>query len=236
MKKQIIKFIPTLNMEIDYYPKPAKSKVPIWYKEIKPYVENVAGYTGNDNNLHYVDSGSIKKCMPVFDAITSGYLIFSQIDIRVSQQESKPYYEWSMNKPIDFHPQIQATNHPYVKYEGDVAKFLSFCGIKTPPGYSCFFTSPMHEEIPFKIFEGVVDTDNYHGAVNFPFVLKDPNWEGIIPAGTPIAQVIPFKRTEWKMELGNEDDLIKVFKQELSLRSTFFNNYKKRWWVKKSYE
>lgn len=236
MKKQIIKFIPTLDMEIEHYPKPAKNKIPNWYKETESYLKNVSPYVGDDNSVHYIDSASIKKCMPVFDAITSGYIIFSQIDIKVSQKNGKPYYEWSMQKPIEFHPKNQAINHPYVKYDADVAKFISYWGIKTSPGYSCFFTTPVHQDLPFRIFEGVVDTDDYNVSVNFPFVLKDPKWEGLIPAGTPIAQVIPFKRSEWKMEIGNEKDIKKMLKQETSLRATFFNSYKKRWWVKKTYE
>jgi hypothetical protein len=29
---------------------------------------------------------TIKKCIPVFDAITAGYILYTQVDIQVSQQ------------------------------------------------------------------------------------------------------------------------------------------------------
>ena len=30
--------------------------------------------------------------------------------------------------------------------------------------------------------------------INFPFVWNEPNFKGIVPAGTPLMQVIPIKR------------------------------------------
>jgi hypothetical protein len=43
---------------------------------------------------------------------------------------------------------------------------------------------------------GIVDSDKYHGAGNIPFFLKE-EFEGLIPKGTPYAQIIPIKRAEW---------------------------------------
>jgi hypothetical protein len=77
--------------------------------------------------------------------------------------------------------------------------------------------------------EGVVDTDTYNAPVNFPFVLKNVNFEGLIPAGTPIAQVIPFKREEWKMQIGTEKDLEKQSDSIKGLRSKMFDSYKSQY-------
>jgi hypothetical protein len=66
--------------------------------------------------------------------------------------------------------------------------------------------------------------------------LKDPNWRGLIPAGTPIAQVIPFKRENYKMEISNEEaDIGAIEKATKRLKSVFVNGYKDKFWVKKEY-
>ena len=85
---------------------------------------------------------------------------------------------------------------------------------------------PVHRDSVFSILEGIVDTDNYNAPVNFPFVLNDVKYEGLIPAGTPMAQVIPFKREAWKMEIGEESNLIEQTKTTNLLKTRFFDSYK----------
>jgi len=85
----------------------------------------------------------------------------------------------------------------------------------------------------FEILEGIVDTDNYSAPVNFPFVLKNSTEEFLIPAGTPIAQVIPFKRDEWESTfVEDKDEPMKVANY---LNSHFFDRYKRLFWERKSY-
>jgi hypothetical protein len=45
-----------------------------------------------------------------------------------------------------------------------------------------------------------VDTDEYDGEINVPFVFKE-GWSGILPVGTPMFQVIPFERHHWESEI-----------------------------------
>jgi len=108
-------------------------------------------------------------------------------------------------------------------------------GIKTPPGYSCLFVQPLHRESVFTIMPGIVDTDTYNNPVNFPFVLNDTKFQGIIPAGTPIAQVIPFKRDSWRMSLGGEEDVKQSKRQLGSIRTVFFEGYKLKFRQPKEY-
>ena len=82
----------------------------------------------------------------------------------------------------------------------------------------------MHQESsPIKVFEGIVDTDQQH-IMNFPFVYKDPEFEGIIPAGTPIVQVIPFKREKWTMDFDNKIDIktLEGFKRKIGSKKCQF--------------
>lgn len=91
------------------------------------------------------------------------------------------------------------------RFEGvdKILKLHSPWGVKTPRGYSCLFKNPSNNfSNPITIFEGIVDTDTYHNLVAFPFFVSDLNLEEyIIKAGTPICQIIPFKREKFQASL-----------------------------------
>ena len=89
-------------------------------------------------------------------------------------------------------------------------------------------------DLPFYTLGGVLDTDKWGEAGNHPFLLKK-GFEGIIPKGTPIVQVIPFKRENWKAKVttNSKDNLyIKKLRQK---DSVFKGWYKKFAWSNKSY-
>lgn len=114
-------------------------------------------------------------------------------------------------------------------------KFNNPWAIKTPKGYSTLFVQPFHRESIFTILPGIVDTDIYTAPVNFPFVINDPDFEGYIKEGTPIAQVIPVKRDEWIMEIGNSEDYVQQNAITQKLQTRFFDRYKSMFWDKKEY-
>jgi hypothetical protein len=232
-----IKFVALYNNVIEMFsPKPASECLPDWYKIQQPYT--------NNNIRSEKKTATIKKCIPVFDAITSGYIIFTCMDIKVSSNENVPYYEWAssfnkgstMDPAIEFHENKQADQHALLQNLSFIPKFTNPWSIQTPKGYSVLFTTPMHRDLPFQILPGIVDTDRYAAQINFPFFLKDPNWTGIIPAGTPIVQVIPFKRESWKKSFGGEKEKQKVLKSLNTIIPFFYNAYKNIFWVKKSFK
>ncbi len=229
-----IKFIEVVRTDAAYRPVPASKLVPDWYKDMDSYVGKRKIPTEDAKS-----QGTMKKCMPLFDSITSGYLILLPCDIYVSQKDGFPYFQWASHpvELISFHPLEQVHTYPKIAHYR-VPKFNNIWGIKTSPGYSCLFTTPIHRDLPFSIFTGVVDTDQYHIPVTFPFLLNDPNYEGYIYAGTPIAQVIPFKRTSWVLEIeeASEKTLLENNKQTLSLQSSWYESYKSKWWHKKEYK
>ena len=213
-------------------PQLASKLIPEWYK-------NMPSYIGGEKKVDITMGQTLatsKRCMPVFDAITAGYIIKSPADVQVSLKDGLQYFEWANFSLIDFHPIDQAPGHPAQKANHAYPKWKNYWSVKTPKGYSTLFVQPMHRESIFTILPGIVDTDNYYVPVNFPFVVNDPNFEGIIPKGTPIAQVIPFKRESWKMKFGGE----KVFKeQENQLThnlTLFFDKYKKMFRQPKEYK
>jgi hypothetical protein len=259
MKKEIkVTFTDTLGIPKEYYPKPASKYIPEWYSQMNSYFNDKKIPDGLGGT-----TATIKRCMPVFDAINSGYIISTPCDVWVRQglvtenekeinknlenldsddknlniNLKQPYYEWSNFNIIEFHPIKQAPTHP--NNTGHIVaypKWTNPWSIKTPPGYSVAFVQPWHRESIFTILPGIVDTDNYTAPVNFPFVLNDINFEGLIPAGTPIAQIIPFKRDSWKMEIGKEEDLINQKKISVLLKSKFFDAYKIFFRQKKEYK
>lgn len=211
-------------------PQPASKLVPDWYKNTASYVneEKKPGGAGNT-------SATIKRCMPVFDAITAGYIISSPADVWVSIKDGMQWFEWSDFGLISFHPIEQAPEHPNRKPFA-YPKWNNPWSISTPKGYSTLFVQPFHRESVFTILPGIVDTDQYTPPVNFPFVINDPSFEGLIPKGTPIAQVIPFKRESWNMNIGGKKDLEAQAKISKKLQSKFFDRYKNMFWSKKEYK
>lgn len=217
-----IKFTPIALVLDQYKPQPASKFIPEWYKDMPSYFNKD---TNEKSDTPIPNGITIKKCMPVFDSITSGYIIPTPVDLFVSTVNDAPWYEWPSHGFIDFHPIMQAPDHPQ-KNNFPYPKFINPWAIQTPPGYSCLFVSPFHRDLPFTIMPGIVDTDNYNNPVNFPFILNDTKFNGLIPAGTPMAQVIPFKRDSWSMAFGNQKDLKKINDFQQTFRSHFFNNYK----------
>ena len=210
-------------------PKSASKLIPDWYKNTQSYVSGERKPAGNGKS-----SATIKRCIPVFDAITAGYIIELPADVFVSIRDGQQWFEWSDFGLINFHPIEQAPEHPDKKPFA-YPKWINYWAITTPKGYSTLFVQPFHRESVFTILPGIVDTDQYTAPVNFPFIINDPTFEGLIPKGTPIAQVIPFKRDSWTMKLGNKKDLEIQAKVAKRLQNKFFDRYKSMFWTKKEY-
>jgi hypothetical protein len=233
-----IKFTATHEVAKFHPPVPSSNLIPDWYKETKSYFS----YDGTEKKPfeNGEKSGTIKRCMPVFDVITSGYLILLPVDVFVTLRlndigEKEQVLSWASANVINFHPVEQADKHP--KSGGfALPKFINYWIVETPKGYSSLFIPPAHRKAPFEILPGIVDTDHYKAQVNFPFALTDKNFEGLIQAGTPIAQVIPFKRDSWKMKIGGEKEIQEQAKIEHRLFSTFFDAYKKMFRQSKEYK
>ena len=227
MKKHIT-FTNILNLDF-FPPKPATKEIPEWYKDTPEYIGGLK-IIFNDG----IFSQTIKKCIPIFDTITAGYILYTQVDVQISIQNNEHHYTWPDQQPISWHPIEQAPLYP-LKNKGEYPKWNNPYAITTPPGYSVLFTPPMHRESIFTILPGIVDTDKYKSPVQFPFIFNDLNWEGIIPAGTPMAQVIPFKRESWQYKIGSDDEIKEQEKVHKKLRTKFFNSYKQQFWSKKEY-
>lgn len=231
----IIEFKPVLDNTYFIEPKPAIESLPDWYKKSKTFLNNKKYhmlFPTQKTDITY------KKCAPFLDALGFGYFIFLNHDLYVDQTgESEYYIQWRIpdKPPVGSLQQDQITGmlideNIYSKFP---YRWHNLFYIKTKPGYSCLITHPLNRfDLPFVTLSGVVDTDKHGIDISFPFLLKN-NFNGIIEKGTPIAQIIPFKRENWKMKIG------KVYKENFYKTEEFLsyslNAYRKLSWSRKSY-
>jgi hypothetical protein len=63
-------------------PKPASDYIPEWYKKAKPYLSPDGKKAPT---LDGTPAATIKRCMPIFDMMTAGYIIETPYDIYVGK-------------------------------------------------------------------------------------------------------------------------------------------------------
>jgi hypothetical protein len=233
--KHIITFTDIDNPEgVLEKPRPASEFIPEWYKNAKTYLHPSGKQKLIDDGSPY---SSVKKCMPVFDMMTAGYIMQTPYDIYITQTPDGPYFQWGEMKAIHFQSMEQTQNHPYFRDINYAARIIHPWSIKTPKGWSIMVMEPQHHEPgPIAVSSGIVDTDKHQMPFNIFLKLRDSNFEGVIEAGTPLVQIIPFKRQDWESRLGKEKDKdnIKVYSRKWNTR--FFDQYKKMSWSRKSYK
>jgi hypothetical protein len=250
----------TFNDFLDCYPIPASSAIPNWYKECPVLVDSSLSKPRTKCCIFSKNSSStnttFKNCTPFLDGISSGYILRLPIDVQFRYTD-KGFIDFGFRIPAiasdeDLSPYELITTHHEGQHPGLpnlninnnlkplVFKFNLNFSIKTPTGYSTFYTHPINRyDLPFMVYSGVVDTDRYNIPVQFPFQItynfKHEEDILIIPRGTPICQVIPFKREEWKSNVERYNKS-KDKKNRLLYFSKIVNAYKSRYWSKKKYD
>jgi len=85
---------------------------------------------------------------------------------------------------------------------------------------------------------GIIDNDKVNLPGSMPFFIKE-GWTGVIPAGTPYAQMIPFLREDWKSQTvipTVNDIIINNTQNSRKYRVPNGGVYKNSVWTKRSYE
>jgi hypothetical protein len=151
---------------------------------------------------------TLKRCPPVVDAMTSGFLIPLFCDVRVEAGE----FSWDAElpaggavayprAPIGLHDPAQVAGTPLSEPDRFVIKFHNLWTVQAPPGWSLLFTHPVNRfDLPFTTLTGLVDCDRFHETwIHFPAHWRDPDFAGVLPKGTPVAQCFPVRRERWTM-------------------------------------
>lgn len=223
-------------------PEPASKSIPDWYRR-QP------GFAG-DEFKDYISKGghssTIKRCMPIFDLMTAGYIFKVPMDIYVNTKDPEKI-AWNVPNELKFvgndmiatHTHEQVAEYPVDTniYHKQIFRILPFWAMMTPKGYSTIFTQPFHRDpVPFKPFEAIIDTDKFASDGHLSmYVVKD--FEGIIKQGTPLVQAIPFKREVWDSEVVDfVEAKNEIERQRLIVRSSFRNSYKEKFRQKKEYK
>jgi len=120
------------------------------------------------------------------------------------------------------------------RFGQELLKLTNPWSIKTPKGWSCYFKNvPNNWENNIEIIEGSVDTDSYVNCVNFPFVWTGEEvGETLIPKGTPLVHVIPYKRQDTEFSIGTWDEK-EITKINLKLGTLVKDKYKSLFWHKR---
>ena len=258
------------------HPVAASKMLPEWYKKLGRDVE------GGDKS----SVGTIKRCIPVLDAMSQGYIIPLWADLHIKINDAYILYDKDDNiidvvKQMSESPEdavgmehssgvtvarVKKTDEPYIwcKFPdqfdphggGDLSnhswqqmgelcdlkkftlgkvlmKFHNPWTIETKKGWSVYFKNPANNwSNDIHLLEGVVDTDTYKTKVNFPYIWTGSTiGEWIIPKGTPLVQVIPFKRKRLKFQMGFTDHFTEA-KINAKLASVMFDKYRRLFWHK----
>lgn len=223
----------------EFNPVASSSIIPSWYKNLPRFT--------NKSDVPYKAHGiaDLKMCSPFREAITYGYLYLTPCDLEVTRMaDGTPEITWNReypHQPLVFRGDInKIENQGYgmsVPLGCDPYMFAwaPLWGCKTPVGYSTLITQPLsRSELPFVLTSGIMDTDKWNNAGNIPFFIRS-DFEGFVPKGTPIAQVIPIKRDDWVSEYVVEEPEGNA--ERIALRDTYFFGYYHRFIrVKKSFK
>jgi hypothetical protein len=219
------------DIEFIDIPKSARKYLPDWFKKSSLYAV--------EGNVKATSQKTFKHCMPFIDSLSSGYIQDLWCDVEVIQSNNEPVIYWKDNgldvllpKTIGSYGQMT----PPPGYSHKMFGFSHNSYIKTPPGYSVLMTQPFNRfDTPTYVLSGIVDTDIYPlYPGSYPIFIKE-GFEGIIPKGTPLIQIIPFKREAWKSEKSSDLVTHGRFTKRVSMLFLEFW-YKRNAWVKKSYE
>lgn len=230
-KIQFNKALPSAGIT-GYDPAPSTKAIPEWYRKMAKYIDGEKKPNGK-GELPL----TIKACPPFLDSMMSGYTIFTEYDMHVTQGENGPWLEWrSGGDLISTHGKEQIVPEQVPEgYSDQPLKFNNLWQIKTPKGYSTAFMHPVNRtDLPFFTISGIVETDTYKNVINFPFLIK-ADFEGVLPAGTPIVQLFPFKREAWNMQIG-EADQTELSNSQLQLNHKLMGGYKTQWWRRKEFK
>jgi hypothetical protein len=241
-----IKFIPTneLTEKVELPPSNAASMIPDWYKKTPLFVNGYKGYNdfidlhkdahreGTMNSVHM----TLKNCQPFIDTFTAGYMIKLPATIMVYKDDyGNSIVRWSTDYEIvDSQDSLKLGNFKTPDgYNPQFFRWKNAWIVETPSGYSSLFTHPLNRfDLPFITLSAIVDTDKHPNSVIIPFFIKN-DFEGMIEEGTPIAQVIPFKRDNWESSIEKSNNSAPY--SESLMKTSFIKAYRKKFWSKKTY-
>lgn len=246
MDTQKAKFVinrPWLNAESDSKPLPALKTIPEWYRNADRFAVNPMTQKPWELPNGQGKIPTWKACPAVYDIMGSGYMYRTPCDIEfyedaAGQIQAKVLDEKNKDFIQDRTPMPQF-EHPRGYHEKHFAWWADWA-VELPEGYSALYSQPFNRyELPFLTTSGIIDNDKVHLPGTMPFFIVK-GFTGVLPAGTPYAQIIPFKRENWEAEVVtqfNPVDMMAKNQQNSSIyRLPDGGVYQREVWERRKYE
>jgi hypothetical protein len=236
---QNIKFNPN-SLEVQNVvapPIPSRNNVPEWYKKIPIMLGENPSFDEDSS----INNRTVKTCMPFWDSLTAGYVQNTwtelYLELKSDGDQHNIQLRYSTSPQIVSIRERAAIEIPQEFYPIEFIWQMPWIP-ETPKGYSCLIVHPLNQtNLPFYTLSGIIDSDNFtqsRSGGNLPFYIKK-SFTGIIQIKTPMYQIIPIKRENWKSNIENYSE-IKNKKNNFEIKKYFTNGYRKAMWVKKKYE
>lgn len=200
MKIKFISNNPLMTEKNSLTPEPSIKNIPEWFINADRYAKD-----NNHNTYIGPDGGKIptwKACPAIYDILGTGYMLKTPCDIEFVETEK------------GLLANIQNVVHyNFIQYRQPMPGFESPPGYRSnhfawyadwaplvPDGYSVLYSQPFNRfDLPFLNTSGIVDNDKVSIPGTMPFFIRE-GWSGLLPAGTPFMQLLPFKRDDWESE------------------------------------
>jgi len=214
-------------------PNPASSYKADWFKKI-PSFYNTDSLYGPDHG----DNLTLKHCVPFRDAMSAGYIQETWQDISFDPQEDgRVNYRFPTSPEIMSHRNVNSLPMGEEFYQIEFVIRPPWAP-ELPSGWSVLITQPFNRpDLPFFFPSGIIDADVFGrmtDQTSIPFYLRK-DAPRLIPSGTPLYQIIPFKRESWESNFAKYD-LKSQAKLLHAVRKVFWGGYKELFWQKKSYK
>lgn len=176
-------------------PVPAKRGLPDWLKRM-PMTALAEDFEA--------EVKTVKQCPPFVDAMSFGFILPLPCDL--TYEDGAFAWDWSelpaglprhtSRAPLSFHLPAQVVDSPLFEADSLLIKFMNFWTMELEPGYSLLVTHPVNRpDLPFRTVTGLVDADRYvDNYVHFPAAWTEPDFKGVLPKGTPVAQCVAVPR------------------------------------------
>lgn len=241
--KKIIKFVSNrswLNEDSQSKPSPVIKSIPDWYK-------NADRYATMPNGDYWIspDGGKVvtwKACPAIYDIMGTGYVYKTPCDIEFYLTDSGTIAGRVLDNQyqdfLHFRAPMPQFTVPFGYHENHFAWWADWA-VELPEGYSAIYSQPYNRfDLPFITTSGIIDNDKVSLPGTMPFFISK-EWTGILPAGTPYAQIIPFKRENWQSEIVIEkaENLFKKNTENSNkYRKPNGGVYQKHVWDRRKYE
>lgn len=237
---------PWLTKKSEFHPISMIKTIPDWYRKADRFWKKPNGEYWDGKEIP--NSGMTgrlptwKACPAMFDIMGSGYAYVLPCDLKFYKDETgRIKVEISDDRYSQFclprDPMNQFQNPP--GYYKEHFAIMPDWAVEVPEGYSVLYSHPFNRyELPFLMTNGIIDNDKVKLPGSMPFFLKE-GFEGVVPAGTPYAQMIPFKRENWESDIKIEPiyNLRKKYMDNADkFRKPDGGIYKNEVWEQRKYE